>query len=157
MSGCERVLLRERVGGRRRRAGPQRSWWQARVRHHQWYASIAIRRARANQSLKRTGGTALVQSSVVQAHVSGGFAPRRLVRACGVKSEEEQPKRALPIPGVVSEHRSDILWGTSCIFLKRLKADGMPTVPDIPGPYRLFFYSFDCHEPPEAWHDHCGE
>ena len=24
----------------------------------------------------------------------------------------------------------------------------MPTVPDIPGPYRFFFYSFDCQEPP---------
>lgn len=23
----------------------------------------------------------------------------------------------------------------------------MPTVPDIPGPFRLFFYSFDCREP----------
>ncbi len=23
----------------------------------------------------------------------------------------------------------------------------MPTVPDIPGPYRLYFYSFDCNEP----------
>jgi hypothetical protein len=23
----------------------------------------------------------------------------------------------------------------------------MPTVPDMPGPSRLFFYSFDCHEP----------
>jgi hypothetical protein len=23
----------------------------------------------------------------------------------------------------------------------------MPRVPDIPGPYRLFFYSFDCSEP----------
>jgi hypothetical protein len=23
----------------------------------------------------------------------------------------------------------------------------MPTVPSIPGPYRLFFYSFDCNEP----------
>ena len=23
----------------------------------------------------------------------------------------------------------------------------MPTIPDIPGPYRLFFYSFDCVEP----------
>jgi hypothetical protein len=23
----------------------------------------------------------------------------------------------------------------------------MPTVKDIPGPYRLFFYSFDCAEP----------
>jgi hypothetical protein len=35
-------------------------------------------------------------------------------------------------------------------FLERRKADGMPTVPDIPGPYRLFFYSFDCHEPPHV-------
>ena len=26
----------------------------------------------------------------------------------------------------------------------------MPTVPDISGPYRLFFYSFDCHEPPHV-------
>jgi len=24
---------------------------------------------------------------------------------------------------------------------------GMPTVRGIPGPYRLFFYSFDCDEP----------
>jgi hypothetical protein len=23
----------------------------------------------------------------------------------------------------------------------------MPTVADIPGPYRFFFYSFDCNEP----------
>ncbi|TDI36470.1 MAG: DUF4160 domain-containing protein [Acidobacteria bacterium] len=23
----------------------------------------------------------------------------------------------------------------------------MPRVPDIPGPYRFFFYSFDCYEP----------
>jgi hypothetical protein len=23
----------------------------------------------------------------------------------------------------------------------------LPTVPGIPGPYRLFFYSFDCNEP----------
>lgn len=23
----------------------------------------------------------------------------------------------------------------------------MPTIPGIPGPYRLFFYSFDCNEP----------
>jgi len=23
----------------------------------------------------------------------------------------------------------------------------MPTIPDISGPYRLFFYSFDCNEP----------
>ena len=23
----------------------------------------------------------------------------------------------------------------------------MPTVKDIPGPYRFFFYSFDCNEP----------
>jgi hypothetical protein len=23
----------------------------------------------------------------------------------------------------------------------------MPTIPDIPGPYRFFFYSFDCNEP----------
>ncbi len=26
----------------------------------------------------------------------------------------------------------------------------MPTVSDIPGPYRLFFYSFDCQEPPHV-------
>ena len=26
----------------------------------------------------------------------------------------------------------------------------MPMVPDIPGPYRFFFYSFDCHEPPHV-------
>ncbi len=23
----------------------------------------------------------------------------------------------------------------------------MPTIPNIPSPYRLFFYSFDCNEP----------
>ncbi len=23
----------------------------------------------------------------------------------------------------------------------------MPTIPNIPGPYRFFFYSFDCNEP----------
>ena len=23
----------------------------------------------------------------------------------------------------------------------------MPTIPNIPGPYRFFFYSFDCQEP----------
>lgn len=23
----------------------------------------------------------------------------------------------------------------------------MPTIKDIPGPYRLYFYSFDCNEP----------
>jgi Domain of unknown function (DUF4160) len=23
----------------------------------------------------------------------------------------------------------------------------VPTIPGIPGPYRFFFYSFDCHEP----------
>ena len=33
------------------------------------------------------------------------------------------------------------------VFLRLGKADGMPTVPDISGPYRLFFFSFDCHEP----------
>ena len=27
----------------------------------------------------------------------------------------------------------------------------MPSVQDIPGPYRFFFYSLDCHEP---WHVH---
>ena len=26
----------------------------------------------------------------------------------------------------------------------------MPTVPGIPGPYRFYFYSFDCNEPPHA-------
>ena len=31
-----------------------------------------------------------------------------------------------------------------------MKANGMPTVPDIPGPYRVFFYSFDCQEPPHV-------
>jgi hypothetical protein len=38
--------------------------------------------------------------------------------AFGAKSEEEQPKRALPNSDGVSEHRSDILWATSCIFLQ---------------------------------------
>jgi hypothetical protein len=35
-----------------------------------------------------------------------------------------------------------------------MKADSMPTVPHIPGPYRVFFYvffySFDCQEPPHV-------
>lgn len=26
----------------------------------------------------------------------------------------------------------------------------MPTVRNIPGPYRIFFYSFDCTEPPHV-------
>lgn len=26
----------------------------------------------------------------------------------------------------------------------------MPTIKRIPGPYRLFFYSFDCNEPPHV-------
>ena len=26
----------------------------------------------------------------------------------------------------------------------------MPTIKGIPGPYRLFFYSFDCNEPPHV-------
>jgi hypothetical protein len=26
----------------------------------------------------------------------------------------------------------------------------MPTIQGIPGPYRLFFYSFDCNEPPHV-------
>jgi hypothetical protein len=26
----------------------------------------------------------------------------------------------------------------------------MPTVPDSPGPYRVFFYSLDCQEPPHV-------
>jgi len=26
----------------------------------------------------------------------------------------------------------------------------MPTVREIPGPYRFFFYSFDCNEPPHV-------
>lgn len=26
----------------------------------------------------------------------------------------------------------------------------MPTIPGIPGPYRFFFYSFDCNEPPHV-------
>lgn len=26
----------------------------------------------------------------------------------------------------------------------------MPTVSGIPGPYRFFFYSFDCNEPPHV-------
>jgi hypothetical protein len=26
----------------------------------------------------------------------------------------------------------------------------MPTVRDVPGPYRFFFYSFDCNEPPHV-------
>jgi hypothetical protein len=31
-----------------------------------------------------------------------------------------------------------------------MQADGMPTVPDIPGPYRVFFSSFACQEPPHV-------
>lgn len=26
----------------------------------------------------------------------------------------------------------------------------MPRIKDIPGPYRFFFYSFDCNEPPHV-------
>ena len=26
----------------------------------------------------------------------------------------------------------------------------MPTIKGIPGPYRLYFYSFDCNEPPHV-------
>lgn len=26
----------------------------------------------------------------------------------------------------------------------------MPTIPGIPGPYRFYFYSFDCNEPPHV-------
>ena len=29
----------------------------------------------------------------------------------------------------------------------------MPTIKDIPGPYRFYFYSFDCNEP---MHVHVG-
>jgi len=42
----------------------------------------------------------------------------------------------------------------------------MPRVKRIPGPYRFYFTSFDCVEPPhvsdhrasimEAWREHCG-
>src|SRR5262249_48160565 len=81
--------------------------------------------------------------------VRGASGNRRPYRD-GAKSVEGQPKRALPSTGVAWEHRSAILWDTACMFLQELKADGMPTVPDIPGPYRLFFYSFDCHEPPHV-------
>jgi Domain of unknown function (DUF4160) len=36
-----------------------------------------------------------------------------------------------------------------CSFLlEPPEADVMPTVPDIPGPDRFFFYSLDCYEPP---------
>ena len=30
---------------------------------------------------------------------------------------------------------------------ERLLSPLMPTIPDIPGPFRFFFYSFDCNEP----------
>ena len=36
------------------------------------------------------------------------------------------------------------------MILRWRKMDGIPTVPNIPGPYRLFFYSFDGHEPPHV-------
>ena len=29
-------------------------------------------------------------------------------------------------------------------------ARAMPTIKDIPGPYRFFFFSFDCTEPPHV-------
>ena len=34
----------------------------------------------------------------------------------------------------------------------------MPTIKDIPGPYRFFFTSFGTwpSEIPEVWHEHCG-
>lgn len=35
----------------------------------------------------------------------------------------------------------------SLVLLRLLKVAGVPTVHDIPGPYRLFFYSYDCREP----------
>jgi hypothetical protein len=41
----------------------------------------------------------------------------RLTHLVRCQSAEEQPKRALPGAGVALEHRSDILWDTSCIFL----------------------------------------
>ena len=52
-------------------------------------------------------------------------------------------------PSFSSSHQRDTQCGDS------VQADGcllptlagMPTVPDIPGPFRLFFYSFDCREP----------
>ncbi len=30
----------------------------------------------------------------------------------------------------------------------------MPTIKGIPGPYRFFFYSFDCNEPPHVHVEH---
>jgi hypothetical protein len=41
----------------------------------QWHERGAILGRRSNQALKRTGGTAAVCHSVVQAQVRGGFAP----------------------------------------------------------------------------------
>src|SRR5476651_1961698 len=38
-------------------------------------------------------------------------------------------------------------WPPLCSRHQRLEAPALPTVPGIPGPYRFFFYSFDCNEP----------
>ena len=38
-------------------------------------------------------------------------------------------------------------WPPSYWVRQRLEVSPLPTVPGIPGPYRFFFYSFDCNEP----------
>ncbi len=46
-----------------------------------------------------------------------------------------------------SLERCIILMCWFICFVSDLKAGGVPTVHGIPGPYRFFFYSFDCYEP----------
>ena len=55
--------------------------------------------------------------------------------------------------GQAQRHSTDIRYTVQQILRIPdlcLKADNMPTVPNIPGPYRVFFYSFDCQEPPHV-------
>jgi Domain of unknown function (DUF4160) len=36
------------------------------------------------------------------------------------------------------------------MYVRGWECTNMPTVKEIPGPHRFFFYSFDCNEPPHV-------